>query len=128
MPTGKKKKNMKKEMFCIFEVTKERSRIRSWIPSRISDPLVRGTDPRIGIRTRMSRIPNTVAKCASIVLPNFFPFRLPGKEVWVGWPHLVEAKVRAVSTARTLYTDPARALAPPNDWASQVNSVLHQQN
>jgi hypothetical protein len=43
-----------------------------------------------------------------------------GKEVWVGWPHLVEAKVRAVSTARTLYSEPTKAANPPGDWNTQV--------
>jgi hypothetical protein len=43
-----------------------------------------------------------------------------GKEVWVGWPHLVEAKVREVSTVRSLYLEAARAADPPHDWNIQV--------
>jgi hypothetical protein len=45
----------KKNFFCILKVTEERSGIRSWIQICV----VRGTDPRIWICSKMSRIPNT---------------------------------------------------------------------
>jgi hypothetical protein len=35
------------------------------------DPLVRDMDPQIRIRTRMSRIPNTVHNTGVMVLPTF---------------------------------------------------------
>jgi hypothetical protein len=43
---------MKNYYFCILKVTEERSRIWSWIHPD-PDPLVRGTDPGIQIRTKM---------------------------------------------------------------------------
>ncbi len=43
---------------AIFKVTEGNTRIRS--EESDPDPLVRGTDPRIQIRTKMSRIRNTV--------------------------------------------------------------------
>ena len=53
-------------------------------------------------------------------IPNLLNDILLGKEVWVGWPHLIEAKVRSVSTVRSLYREPARAADPPHDWNIQV--------
>jgi hypothetical protein len=50
-PAGKLKEQISKFLLCILKVTEESSH---------PDPLVRGTDPRIRIRTKMSpRIPNT---------------------------------------------------------------------
>jgi hypothetical protein len=51
-------KKYEKGFFCNLKVTEEMSRIRSWIRNRI-EISVRGTDPGIRIRTKMSRIPNT---------------------------------------------------------------------
>jgi hypothetical protein len=53
---------MKKILFfCILKINDRSSRIRSWIPDPELDPdpdlLVRGTDPGIRIRTKMSRTP-----------------------------------------------------------------------
>jgi hypothetical protein len=45
-----------RKFFCILNVTEEKSRIRDPLP------VLRGTDPRIRIRTKMSRIPNTGKK------------------------------------------------------------------
>jgi hypothetical protein len=52
-------KNLKAKISCQtpFKINVEKSRILSWI--RIRDPLGKGTDPGIRIRTKMSRNPNT---------------------------------------------------------------------
>ncbi len=69
----KKKNGIKIFVFCILK-----NHLR-----KESDPLVRGTDPRIRIRTKMSRIPNT-ASClgryvfGSEISYNKAPPRLPG--------------------------------------------------
>ncbi len=51
----------KKKIWIFFYIPKATEE-RSWILSLDPDPLVRGTDPRIRIRTNMSRIPNTALK------------------------------------------------------------------
>jgi hypothetical protein len=50
-----------KKKIWIPKVTEEIIRIRSWIGPD-PDPVVRGTDPRIRIRTKKSLIPNTEKK------------------------------------------------------------------
>jgi hypothetical protein len=61
MPVGKSKE---KNMLNFFwhpesQWRKESDRVLDPVPVLDPDPLVRGTYPRIRIRTKMSRIPNT---------------------------------------------------------------------
>lgn len=46
-----------------------------------------------------------------------------GKEVWVGWPHLIEAKVTAVSNQSSLVSDPERMEGPPPEFRNQVTEI-----
>jgi hypothetical protein len=53
-----KKKNMKKNIFSLHSYNQWRKESDPELDPD-QDPLVRGTDPGIRIRTKMSRIPNT---------------------------------------------------------------------
>jgi hypothetical protein len=53
------RKKYDKNIFCSLKVIEERIRIPELDPDPEPDLLVRGTDPRIWIRTKMSRIPST---------------------------------------------------------------------
>jgi hypothetical protein len=102
------KKTRKKIFFVgVLKVTDEKSRIRSrirqseiWIEDhwrkekdQEPDTLIRGTDPwfRIRIRTKMSRIQNTVRKVNKIPLPG--PKPSTGK---VDWHNNIPVMIRTV--------------------------------
>ncbi len=58
-----------KILFCILKVTEERSRFRSW--------LVRGMDPGIRIRTKMSQIFPTRLKSSVVDRHHFYAYPDP---------------------------------------------------
>jgi hypothetical protein len=64
----------KNNFFRHLKVTEERSRIRRLDRDSKPDPLVKRTDPRIRIRTKMSWIPYTAKKekefCTTSLLPS----------------------------------------------------------
>jgi len=46
-----------------------------------------------------------------------------GKEVWVGWPHLFEAKVTGVSNSQCLYTDPDKREDPLREFKTIQSDI-----
>ena len=51
-----------------------------------------------------------------------------GKEVWVNWPHLLEAKVMAVSNSSVLLRDPESPEEPLHDFKASVSEIKNKYN